>query len=164
MAYKQKKIDASYQTIYAFRNINIDIIPQEARNDFMKIYGEFQAQFKPGFPTKESLDRACELLQYGNPQNDAEKNALKDIRRVWRCSNLVKDAKSEYCGAINATLLKKFGRTIDEDLILNHHKYELTLDFLIRHPGAVTTVQKLSKLRCKVRQQLNLPNTAYVGF
>ena len=161
---KRKKIDAKYQTIYAFRNFDFGSIPTEARKDFMQIYEEFQSGFKPGFPTKQSLQRACDLLLYGEPKNDAEKNALKDIKRVWRCKNLVNDAKSEYCYVVYDILDKNLGRTIDDDVITNHHKYELALDFLIRHPGAMSAVQKLSKLRCKVRKQLNLPTTAYVGF
>lgn len=164
MAIKSKKIDAKYQTIYAFRNFDFNSIPTEARNDFMQIYGDFQSCFKASFPTKQSLKRACNLMLGQEPKNDAEKNALKDIEHIWRYKNLVNDAKREYCYVVNDILYKNLGRTIDDDVIINHHKYELALDFLIRHPMAMSTVKKLSKLRCKVRRQLNLPNTAYVGF
>lgn len=164
MANKRKKIDTEYKTIYAFRYFNLSNIPVEFRNDFMKLYGEFQANFKPSLPTQESLNRAKDVLYSPIFRTPKEKQALTYVRRMRFFPNVLNDARQECLYAIEGVVSQKYGQFKPSINIPVSCNKQIFLDFILRHDCVMPTVQKLSKLRCKIRRSLKLEKNARVGF
>ena len=138
---------------YLFYNIDLAQIPQEAWGKFLQIYDDYYKNPGDVQPTQKSLMKAFKLLFAGPDAKltEKERNALKALDRSEWYPNLQKDA------------IKEFERAKDRRL-WDFWKKLVFLEHVMRHPKKMATIDKVSKLRCKVRKEHRLSRTSHVGF
>lgn len=149
-----KKLEqmGNFENTHILHSINWEYVPECAKNDLIEIHREFGNRYKPSFPTAESIKKAMNLLkkQDSKTLTKEEKTALKDMKRIPWIKCLRIDAANEYRDA----MCKAFGGSkLDIDVKIWPSAGDVIyLDHLLRHPYKMTTIQKLSKLRCKARR------------
>lgn len=137
---------------YLFYNIDLKQIPKEARGKFVEIYQDYYKNPGDTQPTQETLLKAFKLA-FAGPKKLSKKDL--DIVKSWSrsewYSNLMKDAIKEFERAKDYRMLGLFKKVI----FLAH---------IIRHPRKKATIDKVSRLRCKIRKAHGLDRHARVGF
>lgn len=137
---------------YLFYNIDLKQIPKEARGKFIEIYQDYYKNPGDTQPTPKTLLKAFKLA-FADPKNLSKKDL--DIVKSWSrsewYSNLMKDATKEFERAKDYRMIGLFKKVI-------------FIEHLIRHKSKVSTINKVSRLRCKVRKAHGLDRNARVGF
>lgn len=138
---------------YLFYDKKINNVPDIVRTKYSEIYNEYYKNPGDVEPTQKSLMKAFKLLfaDTNAKLTKKEQNALKALRRSSWYPNLRRDA------------IKEFERAKDYRL---HGLWAnmVFLDHVMRHPKKMETIDKISKLRCKVRKIHGLDRNARVGF
>lgn len=147
---------------YLFDNVNMFVVDKEARYKLVKIYYRFRQLHKYSIPTKNSLEKAKNLFNFGNYDLDTdgtisvvERNALHALDKLDFYQNLCQEALAEYFLALKRN---------DDLADCRAPKQVIFLDFCLRFPEKLTAIKHVGKLRTKTRQRLNVDSKTWIGF
>lgn len=137
---------------YLFYNIDLNQIPKEAWGKFLQIYEDYYKNPGDTQPTPKTLLKAFKLV-FADPKKLSEKD--RNIIKSW--------SRSRWYPNLRQDAIKEFERANDYRMIGLFNKV-IFLDHIIRHPKKMSTIDKVSRLRCKVRKTHGLGKEARVGF
>ena len=137
---------------YLFYNIDLNQIPKEAWGKFLQIYDDYYKNPGDTQPTPKTLLKAFKLA-FADPKKLSKKD--QDIIKSW--------SRSDWYPNLKKDAVKEFERAKDHRMI-GLFKKVIFLDHIIRHPRKMATIDKVSRLRCKVRKAHGLDRNAKVGF
>lgn len=145
---------------YVFDNADVSKIPDKAKLKFVQLYIYFRNEYRETTPTMAGIYRAQTIIFDNDCARDTEKPALKALSKINYYGNLWKEAFDECCRYGFGNLYDGKIRTIQSEKM----KHAIFVEFCLRHPEKLMVLKKLNKLRLKIKQQLNLDSTTWLGF